>query len=133
VPKGGVHHPRRVLASLRRRDGDNCSICGLPMDFTLPRAHRRAPTIEHVIPRAAGGSSRLPNLRLAHAYPCNHEKGATHNGRDFGLPASPYGIGKKNRSRLGDWPRDRHGDWYPPGPPADGSQDWDTPVLPCWP
>jgi hypothetical protein len=126
--------PAEFRALLRARDGDLCCICGKLMDFTLPRTHQRAPTIEHKIPKAAGGRTTLDNCGLAHGYPCNHAKGAKYEGRDHGRATpSPYGIGKRRRVRLGDWPRDEHGEYVPPGPPADGSQDWDTPVLPCWP
>lgn len=46
------------------------------------------PSLEHVIPLAAGGSRRDPaNLRLSHAYPCNNEeKAAMHGGVDYAAP-----------------------------------------------
>jgi hypothetical protein len=132
--------PAVFREQLRARDGDNCCICGKLMDFTLPRDHPRAPTIEHKIPRAAGGRTTMDNCGLAHARPCNHAKGSRYEGQNYsrllgrsGETPSPYGIGKRRRARLGDWPRDEHGRHVPPGPPADASQDWDTPVLPCWP
>lgn len=125
--------PAELRALLRARDGDLCCICGELMNFALDRRHPRAPTIEHKVPKAAGGKTTLGNCGLAHARPCNHAKGSRHDGADYGRRPSPYGIGKRRRARPGDWPRGEDGEYVPPGPPADASQDWDTPVLPCWP
>lgn len=66
---------RRVVAKLRERDGDNCQICGKPIDFTLTgTGSRRAPSLDHKVPRYAGGSSGQSNLRLAHIR-CNVRRG----------------------------------------------------------
>ena len=77
-----VSNPGDRRQQLRERDGDNCWICGEPMDFTAPPHYKLAVTIDHVIPRAAGGRSLLKNLRLAHSK-CNNRKGAVHNGVDY--------------------------------------------------
>lgn len=75
--------PRRVraqVAALRQRDGDDCYLCGLPIDFTIadfndPMHYSR----DHVVPRVLGGGKDAANTRLAHRQ-CNTEKGQ-------GLPA----------------------------------------------
>ena len=59
--------PRAKQSRIRRlieRDGLICQICFEPMvggDFTLV----------HIVPKGAGGSNGIYNLRLAH-YRCNH-------------------------------------------------------------
>lgn len=60
-----------VLAS---RDGTDCSICCEPIDMTLRRADSvYCPSIDHVIPRARGGTDDPENLALAH-FRCNAVK-----------------------------------------------------------
>jgi 5-methylcytosine-specific restriction endonuclease McrA len=48
---------------LLARDGDECWFCGKPMGEDM--------TIEHLVPRSAGGGNKLANYALAHAL-CNH-------------------------------------------------------------
>lgn len=63
-------HPK--LVRLGRRDRWRCWLCDEPVD---PKATgERAPTRDHVIPRAKGGGNSLSNLRLAHA-DCNRRRG----------------------------------------------------------
>lgn len=57
-----------VFAALLLRDGSSCYLCEQCADQDDPLE------IEHVKPRAAGGSDDLPNLRLAHRS-CNQVKG----------------------------------------------------------
>jgi hypothetical protein len=78
----GLTKPERV-AILRERDGDDCWECCEAMDFTLPRDDLRAPTIDHDIPRAAGGTNALWNLHLMHRWPCNARKAAIYNDIDY--------------------------------------------------
>jgi hypothetical protein len=74
----------KLRAHVRARDGDDCFICGYPIDFTKPPGTFMGPSLEHVVPVAAGGSrTSLENLRLSHAYPCNHTRGAVHDGVDY--------------------------------------------------
>lgn len=66
----------RRKAFLRKRDGDNCSICGLVMRFdgrTDKSPARLDASIDHVQPRSEGGSSLWSNLRLAHQQ-CNSSR-----------------------------------------------------------
>lgn len=60
---------KRKARSLRRRDGDDCYLCGLVMDF-VDRQGDLSASIDHVIPLAADGKNALGNLKLAHRY-CN--------------------------------------------------------------
>lgn len=50
-------------AALLERDGDHCWFCGLKMGDDV--------TIEHLVPKSAGGRNMLANYALAHAA-CNH-------------------------------------------------------------
>lgn len=56
--KGAVRR-EKLLA----RDGDGCWFCGKPMGDDC--------TIEHLVPKSAGGGNQLANYALAHAR-CNH-------------------------------------------------------------
>ena len=52
---------------LRKRDGEDCQLCGLPF------AEDETPTIDHIVPRGRGGDNHINNLQLAHAA-CNERK-----------------------------------------------------------
>lgn len=56
------------------RDGYTCRLCGLPllMDTKVPSPH--APTIDHIIPLARGGTHEPNNVQAAH-FICNSRKG----------------------------------------------------------
>lgn len=66
---------RRRFLKVRQRDGDNCWRCGHPMDFSEPRNGKKSATIEHVNPKALGGTGALANLRLCHVG-CNRHLAA---------------------------------------------------------
>jgi 5-methylcytosine-specific restriction endonuclease McrA len=66
---------RRIIPQLIVRDGASCHICNQEIDFSLPGREPLAASIDHLVPRAVGGSNALENLRLAHRQ-CNSEKGA---------------------------------------------------------
>lgn len=70
----GSRTPAELRAMVRKRDGDNCSLCRTPINFSRAPGTEWGPSLEHVIPLAAGGTNDLDNLRLAHAYPCNKAK-----------------------------------------------------------
>lgn len=58
---------------LAHRDGTDCGICGTPVDMSLRRPARMAPSVDHVLPRACGGTNDPANLQLAHLW-CNQVK-----------------------------------------------------------
>lgn len=58
---------------LALRDGVDCGICHKPVDMTLRAPDRQRASIDHVIPRARGGSNDPSNLQLAHLT-CNQLK-----------------------------------------------------------
>lgn len=43
-----------------------CCICGEPVDKTLSGRDPDGPSIDHIVPRAEGGTNQLDNLALAH-------------------------------------------------------------------
>jgi len=61
--RGGSTRATRLRRIVLTRDGGVCWICGRP----------GATTVDHVIPRAYGGTDELTNLRAAHAH-CNYAR-----------------------------------------------------------
>lgn len=61
------------VAVLAKRDGTACGICGDPVDLSLRKPDLFSPSVDHIIPRARGGSNEPENLQLAHLW-CNHVK-----------------------------------------------------------
>ena len=57
------------------REETVCHICGQPVDKTLSGRDRMGPTLDHLVPRARGGTNARSNLRLAHLS-CNSAKRA---------------------------------------------------------
>lgn len=80
--------PRRRAAVIRR-DGPNCYWCGAPP----PKNWHH--TLDHVIPRSAGGSNKISNLVMA-CEPCNQARGGIHGPGSFqpGTPARPKNPAK---------------------------------------
>lgn len=69
----GRHRPggkkrKRLIRALRERDGDVCFWCKEP--FTV----KWLPTLDHLQPRAYGGSNTTANLVLACQW-CNRKRG----------------------------------------------------------
>jgi 5-methylcytosine-specific restriction endonuclease McrA len=57
-----------TLAQIAERDGYRCHLpeCGKKVNMALPGSHPMGPTIDHLVPIAAGGLDCLTNVRLAH-------------------------------------------------------------------
>jgi 5-methylcytosine-specific restriction endonuclease McrA len=63
-----------TVEQIAERDGLACGICGQLVDLGLSRADGlMCPSIDHIIPRARGGTHDPANLQLAHLY-CNMVK-----------------------------------------------------------
>lgn len=60
------------VPQLIKRDGIECKLCGYPVHLKGKGDLR--PSIDHILPRAAGGSDDADNLQLAHLW-CNRFKG----------------------------------------------------------
>lgn len=58
---------QRVKRTLRARDGARCRLCGIAEGENVRL------TIDHVIPKAMGGSNKLENLRLL-CDPCDDKR-----------------------------------------------------------
>lgn len=58
---------------LALRDGFDCGICRTPVDFRLVAPDPYRPSVDHILPRACGGSNDPSNLQLAHLH-CNQVK-----------------------------------------------------------
>lgn len=58
------------MAEIAERDGWRCHLCAKKVRRTLPGTHPMGPTIDHLVPLAAGGTDRRDNVRLAHRQ-CN--------------------------------------------------------------
>lgn len=67
---------KMTAAQLAERDGSDCGICGYPVDMTIRRSDPDGlfcPSVDHIFPRALGGSHEPDNLQLAHLW-CNQVK-----------------------------------------------------------
>lgn len=64
-----------TIADVVKRDGNKCHLCGKRVDMSLPGIDRMGPTVDHLLPIAAGGLDELANVRLAHRS-CNCSRGA---------------------------------------------------------
>jgi len=63
------------LATVADRDGWRCWLCGGAVDRDVPPSFPGAPSVDHVVPRARGGTGTAANLRLAHRR-CNTRRGS---------------------------------------------------------
>lgn len=73
LPYPGQKRPRPKLVKVARRQDFKCAICGLIVDITT-QGRPNSGTIDHITPRARGGSDAFRNLQLA-CQPCNQSKG----------------------------------------------------------
>jgi 5-methylcytosine-specific restriction protein A len=71
-----------VTAADVRALGDVCAICGDTIDFAT-RDKARRPSLDHVVPRALGGTDDISNLQLSHFH-CNQRKHVRCDLGDFG-------------------------------------------------
>lgn len=59
-----------------------CSLCGKPIDYTLPHPHPKSYVVDHITPLANGGTDTLDNKQAAHR-DCNRTKGTRTDGADI--------------------------------------------------
>lgn len=90
--------------------------------------------MDHIKPRAAGGSNLLDNLQLVHCNRCGNDKGAWWDGVNYGPLRDPtYKV--KNPQNTPRYRRKSHGQQLrglgPVVQPPDDDTDWDDPVQPC--
>lgn len=65
--KRAMAKPHRTsVVKLCNRDGDVCGICDQPIDTDLNHPDPLSASVDHILPRAHGGSHDLANLQLAH-------------------------------------------------------------------
>ena len=82
-----------VVEILRERDGYLCFLCKEPFDS------KEYPTLDHWIPKSAGGSDLPDNLRLAHRK-CNTLKSDTIPNADGTLPKRKKRVKPADRRRA---------------------------------
>ena len=90
-PGKGAKATLKLIARLRARDGDNCTYCLQPIDFSRVFGFGLGASVDHIRPRAAGGGNGLHNLQLMHTEPCQKKKGAWWNGVNYNDPRNPPG------------------------------------------
>jgi 5-methylcytosine-specific restriction endonuclease McrA len=62
------------VVQLAERDGPDCGICGEPVDLDAPTTDPMRPSVDHIWPRARGGTNDPANLQIAHLRCNNHKK-----------------------------------------------------------
>lgn len=95
-PRRAVHNDRRrarkvnaFVANVYRKkvfdsDGYRCQLCGRKTDPKVVAPHPRAPTIDHIIPLASGGTHEPANCQTA-CFQCNCVKGDRGGGEQMRL------------------------------------------------
>lgn len=68
--KYGIKPGRYTLRSIAQRDELVCGLCHKPVDMSLSVPEHGAPTVDHIVPLARGGSDLDTNVQLAH-FICN--------------------------------------------------------------
>jgi hypothetical protein len=68
----GLRHGKSA-AVIAVRDGHVCRLCDRPVDMGLVHPDSMSASVDHIIPRARGGTDDLDNLQLAHLT-CNQKK-----------------------------------------------------------
>lgn len=58
------------VEQLARRDGTDCGICRKPVDMSLRAPDMMRASVDHILPKARGGTNDPANLQLAHLL-CN--------------------------------------------------------------
>lgn len=73
-PRRANGHQRDQLIKRVRREEDNCHLCGLPVDKTLPPGLPGSPEVHELMPVSKGGDPLdRDNCRLTHRK-CNRDR-----------------------------------------------------------
>lgn len=67
------HRTEATPGQLARRDGPYCGLCGCDVDLRAVSPDPMRPSVDHIIPRALGGSDAVENNQLTHLL-CNQIK-----------------------------------------------------------
>jgi 5-methylcytosine-specific restriction endonuclease McrA len=78
--RGAVGQGKYDRAAIFGRDHWRCQLCGAPVERHAAVPHPMAPTIDHIVALAHGGSDEWTNVRLAH-FLCNARRGTGTGGR----------------------------------------------------
>lgn len=74
-PRSANGHRRRQLRKRVLAHYNDCALCGLPIDKTLPIHDPGAPEVDEIVPVSLGGDPLAwRNVRLAHRL-CNQKRG----------------------------------------------------------
>lgn len=65
---------KALIRDIRRRDGDDCGICGGAINFDVAYPDPLSRSIDHIVPLSSGGTDETSNLQLAHLR-CNILRG----------------------------------------------------------
>ena len=68
-------HEHFTSSDVRERAGDDCYLCGEPIDFDLRYPDPMSPSLDHITPISRGGGHILANAAMTHLV-CNIRKGA---------------------------------------------------------
>jgi hypothetical protein len=96
------------IDELGDRDDWTCWVCDGEVDSRAPAGSPHAASVDHVIPRARGGTNDPDNLRLAHRR-CNGQRGSRLPELDWpddlGVhePAPLWPVLQRALRRRGDW------------------------------
>ena len=96
------------LAVLGERDAWTCWVCANDVDPDAVAGSPHAGSVDHVVPRARGGSNDAANLRLAHRR-CNGQRGSSVPELDWPghfqvfEPAPLWSAAQRALRRPGDW------------------------------
>jgi hypothetical protein len=96
------------IDDLGDRDRWTCWVCQGAVEPRCPGGSPHAPSVDHVVPRARGGTNDLSNLRLAHRR-CNGQRGSRLPELDWPLelgvhdPAPLWPVLQRALRRRGDW------------------------------
>jgi 5-methylcytosine-specific restriction endonuclease McrA len=82
--KSGAYVAPVYRAKVYQRDRWTCQLCGKKVKRNAVVPHPLAPTIDHVIPLAAGGTHEPANCQTAH-FICNARKSAAGGGEQLAL------------------------------------------------